>query len=540
MSTEPETAAPADDGMPREGDILAGKYRIESVLGQGGMGVVVAAHHTTLRQKVAVKFLLPDAAKRDDSTERFLREARAAVSIQSEHIARVMDVGTLDTGAPYMVMEFLTGSDLNHVLASRGPLPIQDAVDYILQACEAIAEAHSLGIIHRDLKPANLFLTSRADGSPLIKVLDFGLSKVTKPDALDASLTAANVVMGSPFYMSPEQIRSLKGLDARTDVWALGVILYQLLTGRRPFEAESLGALFFTIGADPPAPPREHRADLPEELQNAILKCLEKDQKQRVQSVAQLARLIAPFGGEDARLSVERIHRVLGDESLVPRRSPLSSQVESIPPPASNEGAMETAATSGEVPLATADIRTVAISQPPPPLSEPALPPSSPLANDKAKSGSMAAVAKDEPVRSIPPPPAATAAKSRGKFVGGAIAAALVAVAAVTLIALRTPVTMGPQAAPNPAPAEPAQMQSTAALTAVQTATAHPETTAAPTATAAPSATATAAVSASASADPASAAPSASSSAKAGKAPKTPGAKAPAVKKTADPMDRWR
>ncbi len=188
-----------DGDIPKEGDVLAGKYRIDRVLGKGGMGVVVAAHHTTLRQNVAVKFLLAATAKRGDATERFLREARAAVSIQSEHVARVTDVGTLESGAPYMVMEFLTGSDLGQVLEERGPLPVEEAVDYVLQACEAIAEAHALGLIHRDLKPANLFVTTRADGSPLIKVLDFGLSKATKPDTLDASLTATNVVMGSPY-----------------------------------------------------------------------------------------------------------------------------------------------------------------------------------------------------------------------------------------------------------------------------------------------------------------------------------------------------
>ncbi len=266
-----------DGELPKEGDILAGKYRIDRVLGRGGMGVVVAAHHTTLRQKVAVKFLLPSATKRGDAAERFLREARAAVSIQNEHVARVSDVGTLDTGAPYMVMEFLTGSDLGDVIEQRGPLPIDEAVDYVLQACEAIAEAHALGIVHRDLKPANLFLTARADGSPLVKVLDFGLSKATKPDAMDASLTATHVVMGSPYYMSPEQIRSFKKIDARADIWSIGVILYQLLTGACPFVADSLGALFMAVGADPVPSMRALRPEIPEDLEAAVVKCLVKD-----------------------------------------------------------------------------------------------------------------------------------------------------------------------------------------------------------------------------------------------------------------------
>src|SRR6185369_9371107 len=184
MTTESEQPAESD-GTPREGDVVAGKYRVERVLGKGGMGVVVAAEHTVLRQKVAIKFLLPEAMQRKGAAERFEREARAASAIQNEHVARVTDVGVLETGAPYMVMEYLTGKDLGELIRERGKLPIPEAVDYLLQASEAIAEAHALGIIHRDLKPANLFVTTRPDGTPLVKVLDFGLSKVTKGDMLE-------------------------------------------------------------------------------------------------------------------------------------------------------------------------------------------------------------------------------------------------------------------------------------------------------------------------------------------------------------------
>jgi serine/threonine-protein kinase len=187
------------------GEVLAGKYMVDQVLGQGGMGVVVAGRHVQLGNRVAIKFLLPGAAQHPEATARFLREARAAVQIQSEHVARVSDVGTLDNGAPYMVMEFLNGSDLGQVLAARGaPFAIEEGVSYLLQACEAIAEAHALGIVHRDLKPANLFLTQRADGSALVKVLDFGISKVMAGHDADASITATATVMGSPAYMSPE------------------------------------------------------------------------------------------------------------------------------------------------------------------------------------------------------------------------------------------------------------------------------------------------------------------------------------------------
>jgi serine/threonine-protein kinase len=310
-----KNAGPAsDDGLPKEGDVIAGKYQVEKVLGKGGMGVVVAARHTSLRQHVAVKFLLPKALTLPGAAERFLREARAAVAIRSEHVARVIDVGELESGAPYMVMEYLTGTDFGQVLKTRGTLPLKEAVDYVLQACEALAEAHALGVVHRDLKPGNLFLTTRADGSPLVKVLDFGLSKATKPGEDEHSLTAPDVIVGSPHYMSPEQLRSLKQVDARSDVWALGVILYQLLSGRRPFESDSLVGTCARIAAEPPTPLRERKPDVPAELETIIGRCLEKDREKRLQTVADLARLLAPYGSERAPISVERIVRVIEGE----------------------------------------------------------------------------------------------------------------------------------------------------------------------------------------------------------------------------------
>src|SRR5450432_2882584 len=197
-----------------EGELLAGKYRIERVLGQGGMGVVVAAHHIVLDEAVAIKFLLPEALRSEEAVARFEREARAAVKIKSEHVARVTDVGRLETGAPYMVMELLRGRDLSDVLQQSGPLPLEAVADYVLQAGEAIAEAHGLGIVHRDLKPANLFLTQRADGSSCIKVLDFGISKVTgAASSSDQAMTSTRAVMGSPFYISPEQLMSARDVD---------------------------------------------------------------------------------------------------------------------------------------------------------------------------------------------------------------------------------------------------------------------------------------------------------------------------------------
>ncbi|WP_437996620.1 protein kinase [Sorangium sp. So ce185] len=300
-------------GVPVPGDVLAGKYRIERVLGAGGMGVVLAAWHLVLERRVAVKFLLPEAAALPDASARFLREARAAAALDGQHIARVLDVGTLDSGAAYMVLEHLVGDDLGHVLQTRGPLPLAEAADYLLQACEAIAEAHARGIIHRDLKPKNLFLTRRPDGTPLLKVLDFGLSKfvATGDSVKEASLTATGLIMGSIHYMSPEQIRSLKFAHVRTDIWALGVILYRMLTGRHPFEGDSVTAVTAAIMMDTPVSVTVLRPDVPPAVAALVSRCLVKDPNARVQSVTEIARVLAPFGTHRARLAFESIDRLL-------------------------------------------------------------------------------------------------------------------------------------------------------------------------------------------------------------------------------------
>ena len=294
--------------LPARGDLIAGKYRVEEVLGAGGMGVVVAARHITLPQRVAIKILRPKAMAIPDARARFLREAQAAVTIQSEHVARVVDVGSLDDGVPYMVMEHLTGSDLSRILEHRGRLPVEDAIDYVLQAGVALAEAHTLGIVHRDLKPGNLFLTQRPDGAPFVKVLDFGLSKMSLADeGVDGAMTATTVVVGSPFYMSPEQLRSLKNVDTRTDLWSAGVILYELIAGRRPFDGPSVTAICACVVADPPAPLAGVGAEVPPGLEPVILRCLEKDPARRYQSMAELARALAPFAPARSLASIERI-----------------------------------------------------------------------------------------------------------------------------------------------------------------------------------------------------------------------------------------
>jgi serine/threonine-protein kinase len=294
------------------GDVLLGKYRIERVLGAGGMGVVVAAFHLQLEERVAIKFLLPDALVNPESLERFAREARAAVKIKSEHVARVFDVGTLDTGAPYMVMELLDGEDLSALVGRIGPLPVQDAIDYVLQATEALAEAHAIGIIHRDLKPSNLFLTRRADGSACVKVLDFGISKYSAPGSSgNLDMTKTHAIMGSPLYMSPEQMASTRDVDARADIWATGVVLYELLSGQQPFQATTMPELCAQVLQKEPANILDLRADLPQELVQVLLRCLAKQRDQRFAHVGELARALAPFASRGAAKSAERIWNVL-------------------------------------------------------------------------------------------------------------------------------------------------------------------------------------------------------------------------------------
>jgi eukaryotic-like serine/threonine-protein kinase len=303
-------ASDATAGVPQAGEVVGGKFVVERVLGVGGMGVVVAAHHSHLDQTVAIKFLRRDAAKDDLAISRFLREARAATALQSEHVVRVMDAGRLDDGLPYLVMEYLSGLDLDQVLAQRGRLPFAEALEYLLQAMEAVADAHAAGIVHRDLKPSNLFVTTRADGSPHVKVLDFGISKTFDvAGAKPVSLTATSMTLGSPLYMSPEQVRSSKSVDARTDVWALGIIAYELLAGVQPFEAETVTGLCAKIVADEPPPLSTVRPDVPPAFEAVVLRCLEKSPAARYQSVAELAAALRPFASADGRASVTRIAR---------------------------------------------------------------------------------------------------------------------------------------------------------------------------------------------------------------------------------------
>ncbi len=327
-------AAPVQTGA-----ILARKYRVERVLGQGGMGVVVAARHVDLDELVALKFLLPDALSEPEAVARFLKEARAAVRIKSEHVARVHDVGQLDSGAPYIVMEYLEGSDLGELLKKRNPLPIEDVIDYVLQACEAIANAHQMGIVHRDLKPSNLMLVSRSDGSECVKVLDFGISKVSSLGGRESSMnmTKTAAVLGSPIYMSPEQMMSAKDVDARTDIWAIGTILYELLSGAPPFMADTLPALGVLIATSQPTPIRSLRPEVPAGVEAVAMCCLQKNREQRYPNVAALAQALAPFAPERSFISIERASRILnvpgGPANRFERTPPRSIGMTATPGP---------------------------------------------------------------------------------------------------------------------------------------------------------------------------------------------------------------
>ncbi len=304
---------PLGSAPVREGDLLAGKYRVERVLGAGGMGVVVAARHIELDQLVAIKFVRDEAIASEDAVQRFLREARAAVKLKSEHVARVLDVGKLESGAPYMVMEFLEGSDLGKILNDNGPAAIDAAADWILQACEAVAEAHAAGIVHRDLKPENLFLARTVGGGQKIKVLDYGVSKAMGGASGEMSgLTRTRAMLGSPLYMAPEQMRSSRDVDARADVWALGVVLFQMLTDRWPFEADTMPELCLRVVTEPPLALGSIRPDVPPGIVGVIERCLEKNPAKRFANAAELATALEPFVQPASRVLAERARLAMG------------------------------------------------------------------------------------------------------------------------------------------------------------------------------------------------------------------------------------
>ncbi|WP_437591458.1 serine/threonine-protein kinase [Sorangium sp. So ce1000] len=296
------------------GDVIAEKYRVDRILGNGGVGTMAFASHLVLPQRVAIELLLGERSP--ELVERSLREARAAVGLKGEHVARVLDVGQLDSGVPYIVTEHLDGQDLGELLRDRGRIELSEAVDWVLQACVAVAEAHAAGIVHRDLEPARLFLATTSGGATLLKVLGFGASR--EPPVVSDGGAQAQEALGAPLYMSPERMRSSVAVDARADVWSLGAILYQLLTGRPPFEASSLADLAPRVASTAPALPSALRPDIPPAVERVVLCCLEKDPALRPTTVAELALALAPHASTAGQDHVERAARLLG-ATLPPR-----------------------------------------------------------------------------------------------------------------------------------------------------------------------------------------------------------------------------
>ena len=380
---------------PSVGEIVAGKYRLDRVLGRGGMGLVMAATHLQLQQRVALKFLRAEMLENPQVIARFMREAQAAARIQGPHVARVLDVGELPSGAPYMVMEYLDGEDLEQTLRRRGALPVAEAVDMVLEGAEAVAEAHTLGIVHRDLKPANLFLARYPGGRQIVKVLDFGISKVQEP-AGSPGLTQPAAMFGSPPYMAPEQVRSARAADPRSDIWSLGAVLYELLTQSVPFPAESYQAQFAAILLNEPTPPRTLRPELPSGLDAAIMRCLRKDPGQRFQEAASLAFALAPFGSASSADVPARIARVIST-AATGRPASATAMAEGAAPAPRSEPArpLSGPATVTSPPTAVASPADSAAMLPARPAS---LPAPAPVARDSVASFRGEVVAPAAPV----------------------------------------------------------------------------------------------------------------------------------------------
>ncbi len=308
----PKSAKPKNEGPLGVGDVVAGKYVVERVLGRGGMGQIVAAKHMELGTMVAIKIVLPEALGSEATAGRFKREALAMASLRSEHAVRIIDVGDLE-GMPYIIMEYLEGNDLAAELRRRGPLPVREAVKYVLEAIDVLAEAHDIGIVHRDLKPGNLFLSWRPSKTRSVRVLDFGIAKPMVGAALaddveparrsnidsvelpmprrsraPGKLTVAGMTLGTPNFMAPEQVSSGQ-IGPHTDVWGIGATLYTLLTGALPFTGPSLALTCGAVCTLPPTPPRQHRKEIPKELEAVILKCLNKAPSKRFMSIRELA-----------------------------------------------------------------------------------------------------------------------------------------------------------------------------------------------------------------------------------------------------------
>ena len=304
----------------RAGDVLAGKYRIERVHAPGALGVTCDAEHLQLAQRVSIKLCLADQRSQADRAARFLRGARLAAQFRNPHVARVLDLGTLESGVPYSVTEHLSGTDLRGVLRVREQLPLAEAVDYVLQACEGLAEAHVAGLVHRNLKPSNVFLSRNQDGRPTIKVLDFSLIDGPLGDP-SLTLSTESSVVSSLAYVAPEQIREPESVDVRADIWALGALLHELLSGAPLFVASSVPGIFAAIAADTVPPVSHQCSDIPRELDEVLLRCLERERDYRWTDVGALARQLRRFASPAGRDTVDRVIAVLERRARSPRSS---------------------------------------------------------------------------------------------------------------------------------------------------------------------------------------------------------------------------
>lgn len=341
-----QSRAPAKAPPVVPGTILDGKYKVERILGQGGMGLVVEARHLPDDARVALKLLLPDNAAEPAAAARFLRGASTLEKLKSEHVTRVYDIGKLDDGAPCIAMELLEGRDLARTLSLSSVLPVADAIDYVLQACEAIAEAHAQGIVHRDLKPSNLFLSRRIDGSPIVKVLDFDNALITGDGG--ETLTRGAATMESVLYVSPEQMQQGREVDHRTDIYTLGITLYELIGGKHPFYAETLPQLCAEILTGTPAPLSTLRPEVPEELAQVIAKAYARDREGRYPTVADFAVALAPFAPPRSQAKIDHIARMAGLPVPVVGTVIASAMAEgaAAPPDATSTRATDEASTS--------------------------------------------------------------------------------------------------------------------------------------------------------------------------------------------------